>query len=730
MVMMVSINQPASPDALDAVRDPSRLAALRRTTLLDSPTDQAFDRLTQLATKIFHVPISLVTLVDGDRQFFKSCTGLPEPWASRRGTPLTHSFCQYTVATNEPLVVEDAREHPLLFDNLAIPDLGVIAYAGIPLVTSEGNVLGSFCVIDDRPRRWTPDEIGILRELATSVVTEIELLAANAAAEQWASELERERQARKALLEHSKSVAALLETLVNEIPQIVWTFKGDGTVDYFNRRWYEYVGCNEAEMDRGRWREFVHPEDRPRISERSKHRIATGTPYRIELRLRRYDGVYRWHMIQVVPLQADDGQVLAWYGAATDIDDRKRAEEDLRFLAEASNILGESLDVETTLPHVAQLAVPQLADWCAVDLVSKDGTVRRVAVAQRDSDNSAFGPTLQQVFPVYSSELADEATVTRMREPKLVSDLSVPAIEGPCHDALHALGVQGYMLVPLLIRGQALGRITLVAASNRRYGPPDLALATNLAYRAALAVDNGMLYREARTAIHEREALLSVASHELKNPLTTLLGNAQLLQRRAAVGTKITERELRSICQIHDQGTRLNKLLDGLLDIARLETGQLSIERVPVDFTALVMRVATEVDATLIIHTLIRDVPNAPLHVLGDELRLEQVIRNLLGNAIKYSPDGGQVTLRVTRLVEQVQLVVQDTGIGIPRSALPHLFGRFVRIKNHEAEQIRGLGLGLYVVKEIVTLHGGTVEVSSVEGQGSTFTVNLPLHSP
>ena len=158
----------------DPRRDPDRLAALRRTALLDTPAEEAFDRLTRLVTTVLGVPVALVSLVDEDRQFFKSCVGLPEPWASARETPLSHSYCQYAVATGDPLVIDDARRHPLVKDNLAIPDLNVIAYAGIPLIDREGNALGSFCVIDGKPRTWTSAEIGLLKDLSEDVVAELE----------------------------------------------------------------------------------------------------------------------------------------------------------------------------------------------------------------------------------------------------------------------------------------------------------------------------------------------------------------------------------------------------------------------------------------------------------------------------------------------------------------------------------------------------------------------------
>ena len=160
------------------VTDPSRLAALERLGILDTPPEEAFDRLARLASRVLSAPITLVTIVDGERQFFKSAVGLPEPWASRRETPLSHSFCQYAMASREPLVVEDARLHPLVRDNLAIRDLGVVAYAGVPLLASTGVEIGTFCVIDTAPRSWTEEELSTLRDMAASVVVLIEYRAA------------------------------------------------------------------------------------------------------------------------------------------------------------------------------------------------------------------------------------------------------------------------------------------------------------------------------------------------------------------------------------------------------------------------------------------------------------------------------------------------------------------------------------------------------------------------
>ena len=157
-----------------AVGDPKRLAALQKTGLLDSEPDERFDGLARVAAQALNTPIALVSLVDRDRQFFKSCIGLPEPWASDRGSPLSHSFCQHAVASRKPLIVEDAREDPALRDNLAIRDMDVIAYAGIPLVGAEGQAYGTLCVIDSKPRQWKPEETALLEEIANTVVAQIE----------------------------------------------------------------------------------------------------------------------------------------------------------------------------------------------------------------------------------------------------------------------------------------------------------------------------------------------------------------------------------------------------------------------------------------------------------------------------------------------------------------------------------------------------------------------------
>jgi PAS domain S-box-containing protein len=234
----------------------------------------------------------------------------------------------------------------------------------------------------------------------------------------------------------------------------------------------------------------------------------------------------------------------------------------------------------------------------------------------------------------------------------------------------------------------------------------------------------------AEEAVHVRDTFLTTAAHELKTPLTVLLGNVQLLERRLGRLGVLGERDERLLRVVGEQANRMNRLIAAMLDISRLQSRQLTIAVAPLDIAALVRRVVEDVRPTLIDHTISCALPDGQLVIEGDELRLEQVLQNLLGNAVKYSPAGGPIAVRLERRGGLVCVVVSDQGIGIPQHELPHLFERFYRAQNVDPRQISGMGIGLYVVRAIVELHGGTVQAASGDQGGSTFTICLPERQP
>jgi signal transduction histidine kinase len=246
--------------------------------------------------------------------------------------------------------------------------------------------------------------------------------------------------------------------------------------------------------------------------------------------------------------------------------------------------------------------------------------------------------------------------------------------------------------------------------------------------RTQLLIAEQAARAEAEQAVRIRDQFLSIAAHDLKNPLTTLAGNAQLLQRRTLHDQTLNERDQRTLGVIINQASRLQHLIDALFDISRLQSGHLTLATVSVDLCALLQQLVVDTKVLLEEHDIEFISADPMVLISGEELRLEQVFQNLVANAIKYSPAGGRITVQVARSETHACVTIRDQGIGIPLEVQRHLFEPFYRADTTETQQISGMGIGLYVVKEIVALHDGSVEVESTEGVGSTFTVYLPLY--
>jgi PAS domain S-box-containing protein len=314
----------------------------------------------------------------------------------------------------------------------------------------------------------------------------------------------------------------------------------------------------------------------------------------------------------------------------------------------------------------------------------------------------------------YEQALAGQIVVLSQRFHRYLLAMP-PGIEGSSLAQMQ----QSVRIAPLTSDEQIVGTITLIDDVTERVIRED-ELKRRIDELEALQVS-------LQEAVREREAFVSIASHELKTPLTGLLGHAQLMLRRAGRSESLPSRAQQSLNTIISQAERLQTMINSLLDVSRVQTGQLTIERVPVDLAVVARHIVDEQALTLSKHTIALTRPDAPVIVVGDEMRLAQVFTNLLNNAIKYSPAGGSIEVRITVDSERAHVAIADPGVGIPATMLPSLFQRFFRVQDQTTVHAGGLGIGLYVVKEIVSQHGGTVSVESVEGVGSTFTVHLPL---
>jgi signal transduction histidine kinase len=437
----------------------------------------------------------------------------------------------------------------------------------------------------------------------------------------------------------------------------------------------------------------------------------------------------------VLACASGDGPPARHLGEQETLAEARAAQRRLAFLAEASAHLAGSLDYETTLRRVARLAVPEMADWCVVDTLDEDGAIRLLAVAHVDPSKEAVVRELRQRYPPAPRARHGLQKVLRTGRPELYPEILPAWRQAAARDGEHlrlmqALDARSSMCAPLRARGQTLGAMTFVcAASGRRYGPADVALAQDLADRCALALDNARLHGRLQETLRTRETFLASLAHDLKTPLTASMGYAQLVQREAAkVGRPAAARRLAGWAAIIEANTaRVAALLDELLDIARLEAGRpLDLQCRPTDLVALVERAAAEHRRGTERHRITVDAPEPELVGEWDAVRLGRVLDNLLGNAVKYSPEGGEVAVRVAREGPWAVLTVADEGLGIPTTDRSRIFERFHRGRN-VAGQVAGTGVGLAGVHQIVEQHGGSIAVESQEGAGSTFTVRLAL---
>jgi PAS domain S-box-containing protein len=520
--------------------------------------------------------------------------------------------------------------------------------------------------------------------------------------------------------------------LLDIVEQAVIATDLDGRVTYWNRFAAQLYGQPAAERLGHVITDLTTAPSSRVVAETVMERLLAGESWSGEFGVQRRDGKSFPIQLTQAPIYDEREHLVGVVGVSVDITERKRVEERLHFLAEASALLARSLDAETTLANLGRLAVPWLADWCSVNLLDAHDALVRVAGHHVDPAKEAMFNDLRRRHPPRAPELRLLLERERPGSPMLIADVSdadLAAIAGDAEQlaVYRRAGFRSAMIVPLYAAERLMGVIILATGeSGRRYGRDDVAVAEDLAYRAALGLENTRLYQDARAAIRTRDDFLSIAAHELKTPVTSLMGYSQMLQRRLEGQPAMSERDLRALRVIREQTERLAKLVASLLDISRIETGHFALDRRPLDLCGLVRAQVEAAQSTLDRHTLTYHCAGASLIVEGDAMRLEQVVQNLVQNAIKYSPDGGPITVRVERQDGLAAIAVSDRGIGIPHDAQGHLFERFFRAPN-AAGLSGGIGIGLYVVKEIVEQHGGSVGIASVEGEGSTFTVFLPL---
>lgn len=400
-----------------------------------------------------------------------------------------------------------------------------------------------------------------------------------------------------------------------------------------------------------------------------------------------------------------------------------------RFLAEVGDVLSASLDYDEVVQQVARLCAGTLADYCVVHAQEGD-RIRALAVAHADRGREELVRGLIRNYPDVG-ESHPVVTVLRTGEPERIRTVDERVLARLCVDESHremirALGLSSALVVPVRAKGKTLGSLSLVRTGGPPYGEQDLATAGEVAHRAALAVENATLYREARRAVAARDEMVAVLSHDLRNPLNSVLIASTVLAEYGEPG-HLSEQDHKQVDIIRRAAGQMTSLVQDLLDVSALESGSVAMQPVP---TAVGVLLAAACDMLASaaeqgeVEIVCSEPPEPLPRVLADYGRMLQVLSNVLGNAVKFTPPGGRVTIGAERAADYVRFWVRDTGPGIDRHHLPHLFDRFWQARRGARA---GSGLGLSIARSVVEGHGGQIWAESEPGAGSTFHFTLPV---
>ena len=527
--------------------------------------------------------------------------------------------------------------------------------------------------------------------------------------------------------------AAVLDT----VGALVVVLDRKGRIVRFNRACERTTGWSFEEVaGKPLFDLLLLPEEAPGVREVFGKLVAGDFPNTHENHWMARDGTRHRIAWSNTALLGPGGAVQHVVGTGIDVTAQRQAEEALRrqaarfeALADASHAFTSALDYRTTLDTVARRLAALIGDSCLIRVVSDDGAwLEPVAYSHRNPERGALVRAIQESSP----QRVDEGLtgrVIRSGEGLLVPELTEDRIRAEMKPQYWPyLGtVSSLLIAPLQARGRVFGHVTLLRdAPGPPYTPEDQAFLQELGARASDCIENARLYGLAQAAVAARDEFLSIASHELRTPLTALKLAAQNLKRVAlATCGDAAEQVRRSVEAADRQGVRLEKLVSALLDVSRIQAGKLELSLEDLDLGALAAEVLAQFEGQLAeTGSRVAMQVEGPVRGRWDRLRLGQVVTNLVSNAVKYG-EGKPIEVRVEGDGERVRLSVRDHGIGLAEESHRRLFQRFVRTA--QARNYGGLGLGLYIARRLAEAHGGTVSVVSALGEGSTFTVELPV---
>ncbi|MBD2020892.1 PAS domain S-box protein [Leptolyngbya sp. FACHB-36] len=727
----------------------ARLSALCQYQILDTEPESAFDDLTYLASNICGTSIAVISLIDAQRQWFKSKVGL-----DIASTPRDVAFCSYTILQSDILIVPDALLDERFATNpLVVKPPHIRFYAGMPLITPEGHALGTICVVDFVPRELSSSQIQALQVLGRQVVAQLELRRGLLESER----LMREAQSKEAALSESEE---RFRTMADSAPFLIWMNGPDKQPIFYNQRWLRFTGRSLEQAIREGWKQRLHPDDQKSWLKTFTAAFDTQTLYTIEYRLKRADGEYRWMLETGVPRFLSNGTFAGFTGSCVDITERKAAEQDSQLLQTVTQAIVTSADFYSAL-KVALQKVCEATQWEFGEawVPSPDKTVMECSPAWYSKTNRLEEFRRQSEAFTFPPGVGIPGRVWKTKQTEWHQDVSIEASTTfiRAQLALDA-GLKATLGIPLLANDEVITVLVFYMFEARQEDQRliDLIAAST---ELGLFVQRKQAEEEVRKSLAREQELnkfkssfIANISHELRTPLTSVLGlSTVLLQQHFG---SINSRQEQYLSLIYSSGEHLLNLINDLLDIAKIEAGKQELNKASANATALCQSAIEMIEVRAIAkrQTLSLTLPVAVESVVVDQQRIIQILLNYLSNAVKFTPEGGTITLS-SRLADGVELEantlpvgsthlssscvtldarflvfdVSDTGVGIPIDKQHLLFQLFQQIDDTSNSQQTGSGLGLALSKQFAELHGGRVSFTSTVGVGSTFSVWLPL---
>ncbi|MFM7424279.1 MAG: PAS domain S-box protein, partial [Elainella sp.] len=620
-------------------------------------------------------------------------------------------------AAGQTLAVADLTTHPdtAAYVNHYPPDTA--ALIGVPCIQS-GTWIAALSVTTRTPRPWREDEVALLQ---TAVVR------------LWP------------LIQQTKAAQAVREselrfrTLADNIAQLAWIADENGSVFWYNQRWFDYTGTTLEQVQDWGWQQVHHPEHLERVVARLRHCFTTGEIWEDTFPLRGQDGQYRWFLSRAVPIRNEQGQVWRWFGTNTDITERQQAAADLQERNSHIQLLYEMtrdlLSTEQPLTLVDSVFAKLKS------LIGLDVYFNYMLEQERLRLGFFGGISDETARQVEWLELGKAICGTVALQQRQIVQFDLQSSTDPKTELVRSLGLTAYACQPLVAQGKLFGTLGFGSRSRDQFTVAETKLFQAICDQIAIALERAELMTslqhqttELIQANHLKDEFLAALSHELRTPLNPILGWTKLMQAQQLSAAKTTE----ALAAIERNAKQQISLVNDLLDLSNLIQGNLNLDLQPVDIleplhlAMAAIQPAAQAKAIGITLLPIRLSSSATPLVLGDQNRLRQVFWNLLSNAVKFTPEGGRIELEIANILSEngssyVQIRISDNGIGISPEFLPYVFDRFRQADGSSTRQYGGLGLGLSLVRHLVELQGGTVTAASPGlGQGTSFTVRLP----